>query len=330
LRCALGTPLAAQDVAASYAVGALGGFAYLRLLSKSVDAMGADGVGASAGGMASQPRLLIPIILGLGYNRFNQLYSAQLGVTLELLPMLVGFFTYKLAVITRQYKVRCAGGRHGQGAGGWCRGAAEAGARRAGRRGRRLAWRMLVEAQARRRMPVRPAAGRVRRQAVRRAGCEELLSGHVSCAAELGEERTALNCMPYPRLVASVNWLAVGTGCELCESWALRGPGEACGLRGAKPSFFWTCAKRHSATLCAGKHTMAFAFGSIKEGSHKRQHPGDDEPPARAKVRSPRISSAFWAPGCTKQRSYRTHWTPMDPRLRMRRMRSVSRGAWAP
>ncbi|GLI60435.1 hypothetical protein VaNZ11_002588 [Volvox africanus] len=93
-----------QDVAASYVVGALGGFAYLRLLSKSVDAVGADGVRSGVDGIASQPRLLIPIILGLGYNRFNQLYSEQLGVHLELLPMLVGFFTYKLAVISRQYK----------------------------------------------------------------------------------------------------------------------------------------------------------------------------------------------------------------------------------
>ncbi|GIL55622.1 hypothetical protein Vafri_11155 [Volvox africanus] len=93
-----------QDVAASYVVGALGGFAYLRLLSKSVDAVGADGVQSGVNSITSQPRLLIPIILGLGYNRFNQLYSEQLGVHLELLPMLVGFFTYKLAVISRQYK----------------------------------------------------------------------------------------------------------------------------------------------------------------------------------------------------------------------------------
>ncbi|KAG2425355.1 hypothetical protein HXX76_013769 [Chlamydomonas incerta] len=94
-----------QDVAYSYLVGALGGFAYLRLLSKSVDAVGGDGgLVSGASSAASQPRLLIPIILGLGYNRWNQLYAEQLGVTLELLPILVGFFTYKIAVITRQYK----------------------------------------------------------------------------------------------------------------------------------------------------------------------------------------------------------------------------------
>ncbi|KXZ55025.1 hypothetical protein GPECTOR_3g187 [Gonium pectorale] len=90
-----------RDVAFSYLVGALAGFAYLRLLGKSVDALGSDGVSS---GVASQPRLLIPIILGLGYNRWNQLYAEQVGVTLELLPILVGFFTYKIAVITRQYK----------------------------------------------------------------------------------------------------------------------------------------------------------------------------------------------------------------------------------
>eukprot|EP00198_Chlamydomonas_reinhardtii_P000902 XP_001690237.1 ATP synthase I-like protein [Chlamydomonas reinhardtii] len=94
-----------KDVAFSYLVGALGGFAYLRLLSKSVDSVGGEGgLASGVNSVASQPRLLIPIILGLGYNRWNQLYAEQLGVTLELLPILVGFFTYKLAVITRQYK----------------------------------------------------------------------------------------------------------------------------------------------------------------------------------------------------------------------------------
>lgn len=102
--CAMTYAAYTTDVAASYTVGALGGFAYLRLLSKSVDALGGEGVEQGASGMASQPRLLIPIILGLGYNRWNELYAEQLGVTLQLLPMLVGFFTYKLAVIARQYK----------------------------------------------------------------------------------------------------------------------------------------------------------------------------------------------------------------------------------
>ena len=59
-----------KDVAFSYLVGALGGFAYLRLLSKSVDSVGGEGgLASGVNSVASQPRLLIPIILGLGYNR---------------------------------------------------------------------------------------------------------------------------------------------------------------------------------------------------------------------------------------------------------------------
>jgi ATP synthase protein I len=88
-----------REVAASYGVGALGGLFYLRLLSKSVDAVGAGGLGGALG----QPRLLIPVILTLGYNRFNHSpIHESLGLTLQLLPMLAGFFTYKGAVISRQ------------------------------------------------------------------------------------------------------------------------------------------------------------------------------------------------------------------------------------
>ena len=55
----------------------------------------------SAGSLAGQPRLLIPIILALSYNRWNTLASEEVGVTLQLLPMLVGFFTYKGAVVVK-------------------------------------------------------------------------------------------------------------------------------------------------------------------------------------------------------------------------------------
>lgn len=88
-----------REVAASYGVGALGGLFYLRLLSRSVDAVGAGGLGGALG----QPRLLIPVILTLGYNRFNHSpIHESLELTLQLLPMLAGFFTYKGAVISRQ------------------------------------------------------------------------------------------------------------------------------------------------------------------------------------------------------------------------------------
>ena len=93
-----------REVSASYLVGALGGFMYLRLLNKSVDAVGGQGIESGIGGMASQPRLLIPLVLALSFNRWNQLYAEQVGVTLQLLPILAGFFTYKLALITTQAK----------------------------------------------------------------------------------------------------------------------------------------------------------------------------------------------------------------------------------
>lgn len=49
-----------------------------------------------------QPRLLIPVVLALSYNRWNMLYADEYGVTLQLYALLVGFFTYKLAVLGRQ------------------------------------------------------------------------------------------------------------------------------------------------------------------------------------------------------------------------------------
>ncbi len=59
-------------------------------------------MGAALSGAGAQPRLLIPVVLALSYNRWNVLYAASSGVALQLLPMLVGFFTYKFAVLGRQ------------------------------------------------------------------------------------------------------------------------------------------------------------------------------------------------------------------------------------
>jgi ATP synthase protein I len=87
-----------RDVAASYAFGALGGLVYLRLLNRSLDGLGSGGLGAAVG----SNRLLIPVILTLGFNRYNLFLAEDTGITLQLLPILVGFFTYKGAVIARQ------------------------------------------------------------------------------------------------------------------------------------------------------------------------------------------------------------------------------------
>jgi ATP synthase protein I len=55
-------------VSVSYAVGALGGLLYLRLLGRSVDGVGGDGGGGGLG----QPRLLVPVILVLVFNRWGE------------------------------------------------------------------------------------------------------------------------------------------------------------------------------------------------------------------------------------------------------------------
>ena len=61
--------LLAQEIAASYGFGAVGGLVYLRMLQKSVDGIGAGSLGEAAGSAASQPRLLVPIVLVLAANR---------------------------------------------------------------------------------------------------------------------------------------------------------------------------------------------------------------------------------------------------------------------
>eukprot|EP00873_Tetraselmis_striata_P024417 jgi/Tetstr1/444681/TSEL_032529.t1 len=85
------------NVAYSYLMGAAGGAQYLRMLNQSVESYGSSSVGGALG----QQRVLIPVILALAFNRFNELASESTGVTLQLLPMLAGFFTYKLSVIAR-------------------------------------------------------------------------------------------------------------------------------------------------------------------------------------------------------------------------------------
>jgi ATP synthase protein I len=85
-----------EDLAVSYVLGSVAGLTYLRLLSKSVDALG------SSEGGGAQPRLLIPVILVLASTKWNKSYADTYGYHLELIPMLLGFFTYKFAVIGRQ------------------------------------------------------------------------------------------------------------------------------------------------------------------------------------------------------------------------------------
>ncbi|MBA0688556.1 hypothetical protein Goari_006332 [Gossypium aridum] len=112
----------------SFGAGLLGSLVYIRMLGSSVDSLaeGAKGVmkyslaktlnllnslsvgkiGEGAGdeikvlcmGAVAQPRLLVPVVLVMIYNRWNGILVPEYGyMQLELIPMLVGFFTYKIA-----------------------------------------------------------------------------------------------------------------------------------------------------------------------------------------------------------------------------------------
>ncbi|KAL0002111.1 hypothetical protein SO802_015892 [Lithocarpus litseifolius] len=85
------------EIAASFGAGLLGSLAYMRMLGSSVDSM-ADGARGAVKGAIAQPRLLVPVVLVMIYNRWNGILVPEYGyMQLELIPMLVGFFTYKIA-----------------------------------------------------------------------------------------------------------------------------------------------------------------------------------------------------------------------------------------
>ncbi|CAI9754919.1 unnamed protein product [Fraxinus pennsylvanica] len=85
------------EIAASYGAGFLGSLAYMRMLGNTVDSM-ADGAKGLIKGAIGQPRLLVPVVLVMLYNRWNGILVPDYGfMHLELIPMLVGFFTYKIA-----------------------------------------------------------------------------------------------------------------------------------------------------------------------------------------------------------------------------------------
>ena len=95
------------ETAVSYACGAAGSMLYLRLLSRSVDATkpgGAAGIGDVVEGTVGGQRLLVPAILVAGWNRWNALAAPVTGVHLQVLPILVGFFTYKGATVIQLFR----------------------------------------------------------------------------------------------------------------------------------------------------------------------------------------------------------------------------------
>ncbi|KAL7129031.1 hypothetical protein ABFS83_13G035900 [Erythranthe nasuta] len=85
------------EITLSYCAGLAGSLAYMRMLGNSIDSM-ADGARGIIKGAIGQPRLLVPVMLVMLYNRWNGILVPEYGLMhLDLIPMLVGFFTYKIA-----------------------------------------------------------------------------------------------------------------------------------------------------------------------------------------------------------------------------------------
>uniref|UniRef100_A0A1D1Y2L2 ATP synthase protein I n=1 Tax=Anthurium amnicola TaxID=1678845 RepID=A0A1D1Y2L2_9ARAE len=89
------------EIAASFGAGLFGSLAYIRMLGNTVDSM-ADGAKGLVKGAVGQPRLLVPVLLVMIYNRWNEILVQDYGfMHLDLIPMLVGFFTYKVATFVQ-------------------------------------------------------------------------------------------------------------------------------------------------------------------------------------------------------------------------------------
>lgn len=90
------------EIATSFGVGFLGSLAYIRMLGNSVDSMASTGAKRMIKAAVGQPRLLVPVVLVMVYNRWNGIVVPQYGLMhLDLIPMLVGFFTYKIATFVQ-------------------------------------------------------------------------------------------------------------------------------------------------------------------------------------------------------------------------------------
>lgn len=93
------------DTAASYALGLVGSLIYIRMLGNSVDGLGSGDASGAMKGAMGQPRILVPVLLVMLFNRWNALAVPQYDVIpLQLIPMLVGFFTYKAATFVETFK----------------------------------------------------------------------------------------------------------------------------------------------------------------------------------------------------------------------------------
>lgn len=93
------------EVAASFGLGLVGAFVYVRMLGNSVDGLGARDSSGALKGIMGQPRILVPVLLVMLFNRWNALAVPKYDVIpLQLIPILVGFFTYKAATFVETFK----------------------------------------------------------------------------------------------------------------------------------------------------------------------------------------------------------------------------------
>ncbi|PKA66560.1 hypothetical protein AXF42_Ash003214 [Apostasia shenzhenica] len=89
------------EIAASFGAGLLGSLVYIRMLGNTVDSM-AVGAKGFVKGAVGQPRLLVPVALVMIYTHWNETLVPDHGfLHLELIPMLIGFFTYKVAAFVQ-------------------------------------------------------------------------------------------------------------------------------------------------------------------------------------------------------------------------------------
>ncbi|KAK8924169.1 hypothetical protein KSP39_PZI019528 [Platanthera zijinensis] len=89
------------EIAASFGAGFLGSLIYVRMLGNSIDSIAAGPKGFLKAAVG-QPRLLVPVAIVMIYNKWNQILVPEHGfIHLELIPMLVGFFTYKVATFVQ-------------------------------------------------------------------------------------------------------------------------------------------------------------------------------------------------------------------------------------
>ncbi|KAM7271894.1 hypothetical protein ACFE04_031108 [Oxalis oulophora] len=90
------------EITISFGAGFLGSLMYIRMLGSSVDSMAPEAGQRLMKGAMGQPRLLVPVVLVMVFNRWNGILVPEYGImSLQLIPMLVGFFTYKVATFAQ-------------------------------------------------------------------------------------------------------------------------------------------------------------------------------------------------------------------------------------